>query len=91
MLALAQGHWQQRLSVAPGSTLSQVIAQSQLLLRHPQLDPWEYGVAIFGRRCLRDEQVNAGDRLEILRPLIFEPMESRRRRAAHRALKQAKK
>jgi putative ubiquitin-RnfH superfamily antitoxin RatB of RatAB toxin-antitoxin module len=39
---------------------------------------------VYGRACAPDHVLQDGDRLEIYRPLDFDPQESRRRRAAHR-------
>ncbi|HEX4879196.1 MAG TPA: RnfH family protein [Limnobacter sp.] len=41
-------------------------------------------VAVFGLYATPDTQLEAGDRLEILDMLRFDPKESRRRRAAHK-------
>jgi putative ubiquitin-RnfH superfamily antitoxin RatB of RatAB toxin-antitoxin module len=39
-------------------------------------------IGVYGRRCEADTPLCDGDRVEIYRPLNFDPMESRRRRAA---------
>ena len=41
-------------------------------------------VGIFGKLKALDSLLQHGDRVEIYRPLQAEPMESRRRRAAHK-------
>src|SRR5690606_42087026 len=55
----------------------------------PGLDPWACGVGIFGRQCRADTPLADGDRVEIYRPLTYDPMVSRRRRAEHRRAKAA--
>ena len=40
------------------------------------------GHAVFGERVGMDTALNDGDRLELLRPLLADPKEARRRRAA---------
>ena len=39
------------------------------------------GVAIFGERVERDALLHEGDRVELLRPLLIDPKDARRRRA----------
>ncbi len=50
-------------------------------------DPWKYGVGIFGIPCKINSKLNDGDRIEIYKPLIFDPKESRKRRMNHRLSK----
>lgn len=38
-------------------------------------------VAIFGERVERDARLHDGDRVELLRPLLIDPKDARRRRA----------
>ncbi|TCZ88374.1 RnfH family protein [Lysobacter sp. N42] len=40
--------------------------------------------AVFGQRAGRDTPLRAGDRVELLRPLLADPKDARRRRAAAR-------
>lgn len=42
------------------------------------------GVAIFGERVERDARLHDGDRIELLRPLLIDPKDARRRRARHK-------
>jgi len=39
------------------------------------------GYAVFGERVLPDALLHEGDRLELLRPLLADPKDTRRRRA----------
>ena len=66
---------------------AEALKQSGMAGQFEGLDPWRHGVAVFGRRILPEQLLRAGVRLEILRPLEFDPMESRRRRAEHRRRK----
>lgn len=75
--------WQQLLTLPEGSTAAQALAQSTLYEDHPETKDMPYG--IFGERCAADTLLADGDRLEVYRPLVFDPMESRRRRANHKA------
>lgn len=66
----------------PGVTIEQVIRQSDILQRFPEIDLALNKVGIFGRLCALDAPVRAGDRVEIYRALIADPKEVRRQRAA---------
>lgn len=68
--------------VPPGSTVREAVLQSGILVDHPDLDVARCAFGIFGERVEADTVVGAGDRVEIYRPLIADPKESRRRRAA---------
>lgn len=67
------------LAVPAGSTLAEAIAASGVLAEFPEIGRYEVGV--FGRLRQPDEPVQAGDRVEILRPLIADPKQARRQRA----------
>lgn len=84
--AWPQESWQQSLTLPPGATAGQAVEASGFASRFPGIDPWDAGVGIYGRRCRPDTVLQDGDRVEIYRPLDFDPMESRRRRAAHKPL-----
>lgn len=75
--------WQQHLQLPKDSTAAEALAQSTLYQDHPETKDMPYGV--FGERCAADTRLADGDRLEVYRPLVFDPMESRRRRAKHKA------
>lgn len=74
----------QDLQVAPGSTIQQAILDSGLLREQPAIDLSVCKVGIFGKIKSLDTVLRARDRIEIYRPLIADPKQSRRRRAAHR-------
>lgn len=80
--------WQQTLTLPAGATVQEALEQSRLFHDHPEAQ--HLAVGIFGERCHQDTRLQAGDRIEVYRPLVFDPMESRRRRAAHRANQQTK-
>lgn len=82
--ARPEGCWQVALAVPAGTVVEDVIRLSGIEKAFPQFAGASPPVGIFGRRCRPDEVVSEGDRIEIYRPLTFDPMESRRRRAAHR-------
>jgi len=73
-----------RLEMAPGSTLEQAVRASGLLQRHPEIDLAANRVGIFGKPASLATLLRADDRVEIYRPLLVDPREMRRRRAANR-------
>jgi len=73
------------LQVAADANILQVIMQSGIMQMHPELDVSSLKVGIFGKLKTLDAAMHAGDRVEIYRPLIADPMEARRRRAKKHA------
>ncbi|UOD49355.1 RnfH family protein [Orrella daihaiensis] len=76
--------WQRAIQPLPGMSIAQAIDSSGFEAQHPDVDWRSGGVGIFGRRVKPEDMVNPGDRIEIYRALVFDPKESRRRRALHR-------
>lgn len=76
-----QQQWLRRIELAEGSTVLQAVKASGLveLMAAAAFDPNRLG--IFSKRVSADHVVQAGDRVEIYRPLLLDPMEARRRRA----------
>jgi putative ubiquitin-RnfH superfamily antitoxin RatB of RatAB toxin-antitoxin module len=72
------------VSVPVGSTLHQAINASGILQSVPEIDLSVWRVGVFSKLKTLDSEVHEHDRVEIYRPLIADPMESRRRRAAKR-------
>ena len=70
--------------VAPGTTIAQAIAASGLLQDIPEIDLAVHPVGIYGKKKPLDTPLRPLDRIEIYRPLLAVPKESRRRRAAHK-------
>jgi hypothetical protein len=70
------------LEVAPGTTVAQAIETSGLLERFPEIDLARNKVGVFGRLTPLETPLRDKDRVEIYRPLIADPKEVRRRRAA---------
>lgn len=73
------------LAVAPGTTIEQAIVLSGLLQDIPGIDLAVQPVGIFGKKRPLDTVLREGDRIEIYRPLVADPKESRRRRSEKRA------
>ncbi len=66
------------------TTVAEVIELSGFEQTFPTTNWRAAGVGLFGRNCSPEDLVSAGARVEIYRSLTFDPMQSRRRRAAHR-------
>ncbi|MGE5524824.1 MAG: RnfH family protein [Rhodospirillaceae bacterium] len=71
-----------RLHVPSGTTVRAVIERCGIKRDHPELDVDACPLGIFGERVAPTAEVEAGDRIELYRPLIADPKETRRRRAA---------
>ncbi|MEW8625399.1 MAG: RnfH family protein [Candidatus Thiodiazotropha sp.] len=63
-------------------TVEQAIEQSAILQRFPEIDLKVNKTGIFGKAAKLDALLNDGDRVEIYRPLIADPKEARKKRAA---------
>jgi putative ubiquitin-RnfH superfamily antitoxin RatB of RatAB toxin-antitoxin module len=70
------------VEVEEGATLRQAIERSGVLNRYPEIDLAVNKVGVFGRLAKLDETLRARDRVEIYRPLIADPKEVRKQRAA---------
>ena len=68
------------VQVAAGATIQQAIMQSGVLRECTAIDLTVSRVGIYGKLKTLDTVVRAQDRIEIYRPLIADPMVSRRRR-----------
>ena len=72
-----------RLVLPPaGMTAAQAITASGLCSKHPELASGNLVVGIFGKPCESTHVLQAGDRVEIYRPLRNDPRALRRARAA---------
>ena len=69
------------LTVPAGTTLHEAIKQSGALVAMPEIDLATCRVGVYGKLKALDTVLQEGDRVEIYRPLIADPKESRRRRA----------
>ena len=71
-----------RVALEPGLTAMAAVEKSGLREAFPELGDRVLDLAIFGRKVKPDYRLEAGDRVEILRPLLVDPREARRRLAA---------
>jgi putative ubiquitin-RnfH superfamily antitoxin RatB of RatAB toxin-antitoxin module len=74
------------VEVPSGTTLHQAIAHSAILVDVPEIDLSCCKVGIYGKVKALDTVLRMQDRIEIYRPLIADPMASRRRRAEKKGL-----
>jgi len=65
-----------------GMSLGEAIQRSGILERYPEIDPGLPRVGVFGKMMTKESTLNPGDRVEIYRPLLADPKEVRRQRAA---------
>ena len=70
------------VSLPEGSTVKQAIEQSGLLGKHPEIDLAKNKVGVFAKLSKLDTPLRDRDRVEIYRPLIADPKEVRKQRAA---------
>ncbi|MES2832172.1 MAG: RnfH family protein [Pseudomonadota bacterium] len=70
------------LIVAPNTTIAEVLRQSRITATLPDLDLSACKVGIWGKIVECEAIVPAHSRIEIYRPLIADPKDARRRRAA---------
>jgi hypothetical protein len=77
------------MRVPPGTTLQEAIEQSGLLREMPEIDLSVQKVGIYGKPKTLDTALRDHDRVEIYRPLIADPKESRRKRAEKKEARKA--
>jgi len=70
-----------RLEVPTGCTVAQAIERSGIRAQFPAMEVDGDAVGIFSRKVTLEQELREGDRVEIYRPLIADPKESRRKRA----------
>lgn len=66
----------------PGITAQEAIEHSGILQRFSEIDLATNKIGVFGKVVKLDQVLVAGDRVEIYRPLIADPKEARKKRAA---------
>ena len=70
------------LNLATGSTAGQAIEASGLLIKHPEIDLAKNKLGIYAKLAKLDTVLRDRDRVEIYRPLVADPKEVRKQRAA---------
>lgn len=79
--ALPDHQHQFTLSIHANTTAQQAIEKSTLLKQFPEIELSKISLGIFGKIISHNTILLEGDRLEIYRPLMIDPKESRRQRA----------
>jgi hypothetical protein len=69
------------VTVEEGTTIEQALRASGILNDVPGIDLASQPVGIFGKKKPLDTVLRARDRIEIYRPLVADPKDSRRKRA----------
>lgn len=80
--ALPQRHWLRELELPEGSRAIDAVEASGLLGEVPGLRREGLQLGVFGHAVAADAALREGDRVEIYRPLLADPKDVRRRRAA---------
>ena len=77
------------ITVDKDCTALDAVKLSGMADNYPEINIEELQLGIFSKSCTHDQTLQAGDRVEIYRPLIADPKEVRKRRAAEMAAKKA--
>lgn len=78
------------VTVPDGATLQAAIELSGLLRDVPEIDLATCHVGVYGKLKALDAVLRADDRIEIYRPLVADPKDSRRKRAVKKNEKKAR-
>jgi putative ubiquitin-RnfH superfamily antitoxin RatB of RatAB toxin-antitoxin module len=70
------------MKVEQGTTIGQAIEASGVLEQYPEINLVTQPVGIYAKKKTLDTVLRERDRIEIYRPLVADPKDSRRRRAA---------
>ncbi len=70
------------LAVPAGTTAAEAVRRSGVLEKHPEIDLATARLGVFGKHVKADTPLRERDRVEIYRPLVADPKEVRRQRAA---------
>lgn len=70
--------------VVAGTTVHEAIRQSGIINEAPEIDLTVWRIGIYGKLKPLDAVLRDRDRIEIYRPLLADPMESRRKRAVRK-------
>ena len=70
------------VEVPQGTTAIEAARLSGIEEQFPEIDLGRHRLGIFGKLCKNDRLLNAGDRVEIYRPLLVDPRAARRELAA---------
>ncbi|MDR0996261.1 MAG: RnfH family protein [Zoogloeaceae bacterium] len=71
-----------KVTLPEGATLADALKASGLLEKYPEIDPEKGKFGIYAKLSKPDTPLRDADRVEIYRPLIADPKEVRKQRAA---------
>ncbi|SEP63815.1 RnfH family protein [Basfia succiniciproducens] len=89
--AFPEHYYLKKFTLDEGTTVQSAILQSGILQQFTDIDLRENKIGIFSRPVKLTDSLNDGDRIEIYRPLLADPKEIRRKRAAQQAKEQEEK
>ena len=78
------------LLMPEGATVAEAVEKSGLAAEFPAMTARPLQCAIFGRVVSLAQPLSDGDRIEILRPLIADPKQSRRQAAARNPIRRSR-
>jgi len=70
------------IQVSDSCNVKEAIAKSKILQRYPEINLDEAEIGIFSKKCKLTDRLHDWDRIEIYRPLIIDPKQARKNRAA---------
>jgi putative ubiquitin-RnfH superfamily antitoxin RatB of RatAB toxin-antitoxin module len=82
--AYGSGVWLKSFDCSAETTAHQALQISGFFSVFPEVDVSVCGYGVFGQIVDAQTRLHNGDRLEVYRPLSYDPKVSRRRRATHR-------
>jgi putative ubiquitin-RnfH superfamily antitoxin RatB of RatAB toxin-antitoxin module len=69
------------VELAPGANIADAVAAARRTAGYPAFEAGDMQLGIFGKLATPETPLREGDRVEIYRPLLVDPMQARRRRA----------
>lgn len=91
VFAMPDAYWHQELRLPAGSSVQQALALLDRSLFPDGLVIDSGRLAVFGQRVKPADRLHDLDRIELLRPLLRDPKDNRRQRAALNPLKKPKR
>lgn len=80
--ALPDRCWRVPVQLPAGATVADALAVADLPSQIPGVVVDPEGLAIYGQAATPATALHDGDRIEVLRPLLVDPKQARRRRAS---------
>ncbi len=80
--ALPEHYWSIRLRLPAGATVADALSKAEVALREAGVQADPERMAVHSRPVFPSTPLRDGDRLELLRPLLADPKQSRRERAS---------